>query len=369
MDLPTTEQAEAPIPDEQAINVALLVDGDYLYRFRSLFAHMLVGLVDQPITVTLVSPDPQVAQSLPVGPAKVVEFKVPFWPWRYGRALDDLADTLRTERVNLIHACSGRSCWLAVDLARKLDIPFLITFNGLFQEECFLRVDRRLCGRLIGISEPICATLRDLYGKKNHSIEMIRPGCFIRSRTTDVPRPNTIVSVGNLTHGSGYDVLLRAVLDIRDRGHELLTVIFGRGPLEHSYHRWVNKHGLGSQVTFLPVLSNWEDVLRDVDFYVQPGSFNSLHAGPYEALAHGCPILAADDSALDILADGRTGYTFQTGNPRALADRLEEWLAGRLNWQELSAQSYMFARSELSLARSIEKLSACYRAVLAGTHV
>jgi len=366
METQVTEQTETLSEEEPQVNVALLVDNDYLYRFRSLFSHMLVGLVDQPIHVTLVCPDMGAASTLPIGPAKIVGFKVPFWPWRYRQTLEMLTSELRNAKVNLIHSCSGRSCWLAMDLSRRLDVPYIITFNGLFQEECYLRVDHQHCGRLIGISQPICDTLRELYGSSNEKIELIRPGCFMRPRTSKEERPRTIVSVGTLSRHSGYDVLLQALAEVQRRGQELLAVIFGKGPLEHSYHYWVNKHGLSRTVTFIEKLPNWEDSLGEVDFYVQPGSFYALHSGPYEALAHGCPMIGTRDTAMDLLVEGKTGRFFKNGDYRELADILCEWLEGKTNWQELSDQTLATAKSELSLAKSIEKLTECYRSVLMG---
>ncbi len=368
MESQVTEQIETTTgADEPQVNVALLVDNDYLYRFRSIFSHMLVGLVDQPIHVTLVCPDTLAASTLPVGPARIVGFKIPFWPWRYRQTLEALASELRNAKVNLIHSCSGRSCWLAMDLSRRLEVPYIITFNGLFQEECFLRVDHRHCGRLIGISQGICDTLRELYGKSNEKIELIRPGCFIRPRTPNPDQPKTIVSVGDLVRHGGYDVLLQALAEVQSRGLEFLAIIFGKGPLEHSFHYWINKHGLSKSVTFLEQLPNWEDSLDEVDFYVQPGSFYALHSGPYEALAHGCPIIATRDTALDLMVEGKTGLFFKNGDYKELANIFSEWLQGQMNWRELSDQALGFAKSELSLARSIEKLSDCYRSVLTGT--
>jgi len=355
-------------PDEPQINVALLVDRDYLHRFRSIFSHMLVGLVDQPINVTLICSDLPATASLPIGPAKIIEFKVPYWPWQYKNSLDSLVAELRAAKVNLIHSCSGKACWLAVDLARELDVPYVITFNGLFQEECFLRVEHRHCGRLLGISEPICQALKDLYRNYSSKVEMIRPGCFIRPRASRPDRPKTIISVGEFNRQSGYDVLLRALAEVRNRGHEFLAFLFGHGPLEHSFHSWVIKQKLGNHISLLPILDNWEDILGDVDFYIQPGSFYALHSGPFEALAHGCPIIATKDTAMDLVIPGKTGLLFNAGDHLELADRLTEWLEGKLNWQELSDQSLLFARSEFSLARVMDKLIDVYRSVLVDTH-
>jgi glycosyltransferase involved in cell wall biosynthesis len=350
--------------EETPIHVALLVDKDYLYRFRSLFAHMLVGLVDQPINVTLVCPDPITAGTLPIGPARIIEFKVPLLPWKYKQALARLAAELKAAKVNLIHSCSGRPCWLATDLAKATNLPYVVSFTGLFQEECYTRLDHSQCGRLVGISQPICETLHDLYGKANDRIELIRPGCFLRPRKPRGDQPKTLLSIGSFTRNSGYDVFLRALAEVKSRGLECWTILFGRGPMENELHRWVNKNGLGGMVSFIDIIPNWEEVLSDIDFYVQPGPFYTLHSGPYEAMSYGCPIIAPEDTAFDLLKNSETGRTFKTGDYKSLANVLTEWLEGKFDWQTMSDNAIATAKSELSLFRSTEKVAECYRSVL-----
>jgi glycosyltransferase involved in cell wall biosynthesis len=365
MDLEMERQAEAVVEDARSIHVALLVDTDYLYRFRSIFAHMLVGLVDQPISVTLICPDPDAAMTLPIGPSEVIEFKVPLLPWKYRQAVADLAVELKLAKVNLIHSCSGRPCWLATDLAKAANLPYVVTFTGLFQEECYTRLDQKQCTRLIGISQPICETLHDLYGRSNNRIDLIRPGCFIRSREPLSDRPKTILSIGEFTRQSGYDVLLKAILEVRKRGYECWAVLLGQGPMENELHRWVNKNNLSKQVSFIDLIPNWVDVLGDIDFYVQPGPFYSLHSGPYEAMARGCPIIMTEDNAFDLLSAGENGRTFRTGDVMGLADILTEWMEGRMDWPAMSEKAMTAAKSELSLYASTEKLIACYRLAIA----
>jgi len=364
MSLEMERQPEIAVEDARPIHVALLVDTDYLYRFRSIFAHMLVGLVDQPITVTLICPDPDVAITLPIGPSQVIEFKVPLLPWKYRQAIADLAVELKRMKVNLIHSCSGRPCWLATDLAKAANLPYVVTFTGLFQEECYTRLDQKRCNRIIGISQPICDTLHDLYGRSNNQIDLIRPGCFIRPREHGEDKPKTILSIGEFTRQSGYDVLLKAILEVQKRGMECWVVLLGHGPMENALHRWVNKNNLSRQVSFIDLIPNWVDVLGDIDFYVQPGPFYSLHSGPYEAISHGCPIIMTEDNAFDLLRNGENGRTFNTGDVKGLADILTEWIEGKMDWKGMSDQALSAAKQELSLYSSTEKLIACYRTAI-----
>jgi glycosyltransferase involved in cell wall biosynthesis len=221
-----------------------------------------------------------------------------------------------------------------------------------------------VAGKLVGVSQPICDTLHDLYGKNTDKIELIRPGCFIRPLCPQTDHPKTLLSIGQFVRNSGYDTLLHALAEVRRRGFECWTILMGQGPLEDTLHRWVNKNNLNDMVSFIDILPNWEDVLCEVDFYIQPGPFYTLHSGPYEAMSNSCPIIATHDTAFDLLVDGQTGMKFKTGDHLGLASILCKWLDGKIDRQAMSVNAHTLAKAELSLFTNTEKLVHCYRSVL-----
>jgi glycosyltransferase involved in cell wall biosynthesis len=346
------------------INVGIVVDANFLYRFQTLFSHILIGLLDQPITVTIIHLDPIPAISTPIGPARMIEFKKPLWPWKIRQAVQSLATEIRSAKINILHSCCGTTAELVNELSTILNIPYVTNFTGLAQEECYLRLNENQCRKLIGISQPICEAIRELYPKMADRVELIRPGCFLRQRINNSDRPKTIIMVADFYRHHGHDVLLQALRELRRRDKECWVIMLGRGPLEYSLRRWINKNDLGRYVTLVEKIANWEEVLSDADFYVQPGSFYSLDSGPYEAFSRGCPIISDGDNAFDLLQDDVTGKVFQSGDYIHLADILTDWLSGRIDWNVLSGNVQETVKRELSPAKAVDKLIACYQSVL-----
>lgn len=360
-------QVEEGLIVAEPVNVAVLVDDDYLSRFGSVFGHSLIGLVDQPINVTVVCPEPRALSDLPTGPATIVQYRSNLWPSSRREHLRRLAETLEKTSVNLIHSFCGRQSDLACRLAGELDLPYVVSVTGLLQRECLWRVDPQRCRALIAISEPIRQALVETYDTLADRIHLVRPGCFCRnvSDTADVDRPRAIVSAGDFDSRSGFDLLLRALGRLAERDVDYLAFLFGTGSFEPTLRRWVRTARLGSRITFLPPIAQWYNVLNDADVYVQPGALYQLHGGPYEALSRGCPIVSTPDTAFDLVVDGETGRTFPAGDEDALADILTSWLSGCDDiLTDLAQRTSRFAKDQLSLPRSIDKMIAIYRTAL-----
>jgi len=363
-------QVEQSEEEPQAINLALLVDNDYLARFASIFGHALIGLVDELVNVTIVCPDPGALVELPTGPAKIVEFRPAFWPRTQRKRLDQLAETLEQGHVNLLHSFCGAQAPLAHQLAVRMDRYYAVSVTGLLQKECLWRIDPDRCRALIAISEPVHQMLVDAYASLTHRIHLVRPGCFphARNETAAHDGPKTIVSAGVFDRRGGFDVLLRALGKLGEKQIDFLAFLFGAGPLEFALRRWVRRAKLGSRIIILPPVRNWQNVLDDADLYVQPGAMHQLHSGPYESLARGCPIVATPDTALDLVVDDQTGKTFPSGDEDVLADILADWLGNAEKLWQLSQSTSEFAREQLALHRTTEKLIDIYRTVLNHAH-
>ncbi len=352
------------ITDSKPIRIAIVVDGDYLERFGDIFTKILLGLIGVPINITLVGCDTDDNISTLLDAVRVLHFDTPILPWRYNRQVDNLCSELRNSKIDIIHSFSGRSGRLACDIAKRLDVPYLISFTGLLQEECHLHIDTNLCKALIGISQPIVDVLKEFYAKLNDRIHLIRPGCFYYPRPFADKSSRSIITLTRFDRHSGCDVLLQALARLRKEDRELFTVILGEGPLESYYRKWIYNNELRESVLMMDKLENWHKLLAEADFYIQPGAFYSLHCGPYQALAHSCPIIAANDSAMDLVIDNETGKLFTTGDADALSEILSDWLDGKLDWSKMSESAGNFAKNELSLTQNIDKIVSLYKSVL-----
>ncbi len=356
---------EENLTDKSPIKIVIVVDGDYINRFGEIFTKILLGLIGVPINITLIGCDTDSKISPLLDAIRVLYFNTPILPWRYNRQVEAICNELYNSKIDLIHSFSGRAGRLAGDIAKKLNVPYIVSFTGLLQEECHLHIDSNLCKALVGISQPIVDVLNEFYEKFTDRIYLIRPGCFYYPHLDMSKSSYSIITLNRFDRHSGCDILLKALSRLKRQGKEIFTVMLGQGPLESYYRKWIINNELKESVLIIDKLANWHKLLAEADFYIQPGPFYSLHCGPYQALAYSCPVIAARDSALDLVIDNQTGKLFATGDVDALTGILSDWLDGKIDWKAMSESAGNFAKNELSLTQNIEKTVTLYKTILA----
>ncbi len=135
--------------------------------------------------------------------------------------------------------------------------------------------------------------------------------------------PTRLVSVGRLHEGKGFDVLLRAVRGVLDRGHDLSLRIIGAGPQRPELESLVRDLHLGDTVTFLGSLSEDQIIeqLHEADVFVLASHEEPLGVVYMEAMALGVATIGTSAGGVsEIIDDGRNGLL----TPPRQADRLVE---------------------------------------------
>ncbi|MFV0444367.1 MAG: glycosyltransferase family 4 protein [Planctomycetaceae bacterium] len=132
----------------------------------------------------------------------------------------------------------------------------------------------------------------------------------------------------------GLDTLVAAAVRLRKSGEKFRVLIGGSGSLREELESQVAEHGLGDAVRFLGRIPE-ADLPRcyaAADCFVLPTrSLECFGLIVLEAFAAGTPVIASDAAAIPELAaiQGRE-WLFPAGDAAALADRMQDFLAGRL---------------------------------------
>jgi len=144
---------------------------------------------------------------------------------------------------------------------------------------------------------------------------------------TDLPgdRPR-VVMIGRLADGKGFDVLLDAAESIR--GDDVSVCLIGDGPLSDSLSDEICERGLTDDVFLTGFRDDIPRVLAASDILVLPSFREGTPRVITEAMASGLPVVATDIAGIpEQVVDGKSGYLIPTGDPDALADRLDELLS------------------------------------------
>jgi len=156
--------------------------------------------------------------------------------------------------------------------------------------------------------------------------------------------PKRILAVGRLVEKKGYPVLLAAVRQLLDEGHEVRLRVVGGGPDQERLATLARELGLDRRVSFAGARTHQQIVAEyaQADLFVQAsvviadGDRDGVPNSLLEAMASGLPVVASRVSGIpEAIEDGVSGVLVPPGDPGALAQALarvvtEDGFADRL---------------------------------------
>ena len=261
-----------------------------------------------------------------------------------------LAQVIKAEGVDIIHARSRAPAWSAYFAAKRTGVPFLTTFHGTYSAGNSLK--RRYNSvmargeRVIAISRFIGGHIRQNYGVPSHKIRIIPrgvdlgrfdPGKVTAERVAALADGwrlgdglPVVMLPGRLTRWKGQVVFIEAIVKLARKDIRFLLVggDQGRTDYRQELENLVNKHGLGEIVRIvdhcddMPAAYMLTDVV--VSASTDPEAFGRILV---EAQALGRPIVASGHGgARETVIEGETGWLYPPGDAEALAAMLAKVL-------------------------------------------
>lgn len=184
----------------------------------------------------------------------------------------------------------------------------------------------------------------------------------------NVDRETALIGVVARFHPiKGYDVLLDAAQHVSESNSEKAFVLIGRDVDETNGElmRWIARRNLGQQVHLLGERKDIASLLPGLDVLVSPSRSEAFSNAIGEAMACGVPCIVSNvgDSARLV---GDTGLVFTSGDARALADVLTEFLeAGDARKRELGVRARLRIQELYSLEEVCDRYSRMYATLLA----
>lgn len=181
----------------------------------------------------------------------------------------------------------------------------------------------------------------------------------------------TIMYVGQLIRGKGVDVLLRALVSVREdeacktaqsEGVTLRCLIIGDGNDATYLRELAEELGIGGLVQF----AGWQPHERIVELYdaaavvVVPSRWpEPFGMVGIEAMLRARPVVASRVGGIpDWLVDGETGYLVPPDDPQALAGRIADVLTHPERARAMGEAGAVRARDEFGFDQYMERLSA-----------
>lgn len=177
-------------------------------------------------------------------------------------------------------------------------------------------------------------------------------------------QPALLKSLGRCVHKKGFDLLLTAVVRLREAGHAVRVQIGGDGPERAALEAAIQANGLAATVELVGWIDDVGAFLADADIFVLPSRDEPFGIVLLEAMARGVPVVATPTSGpLEILLPDR-GLVCTTIDAAALADALAATLLDPRATRARVARALQAFETEFSADVVVARYLALYRRLL-----
>lgn len=260
-----------------------------------------------------------------------------------------LADLIRSEKVDIVHARSRAPAWSAYLACKMSHCAFVTTVHAAYKisnatKRTYNRV-MTLGDRVIAISPFIVDYIKANYGTDEKRIRLVNRGIdtqeFVASAVSQermdalsaawkiVTNRPLIVFPARLSPIKGHVVLLCALASLKRSGQAMpLTVIVGDDQGREAYSEklrdMIAQEKLGDDVKLVGTCKDMPAAYALADLVVQPSQQpEGFGRVPIEAMAMGVPVIASAIGAMkNTVRDGETGWLVEHQDPQAWAQAL-----------------------------------------------
>ncbi|MEH1970545.1 glycosyltransferase family 4 protein [Nostoc sp.] len=208
---------------------------------------------------------------------------------------------------------------------------------------------------------------RDYFPSKLHTNSCIIPNMVVlppieKQLSDKVLRERSLIAMGRFVPEKGFDLLLQAFAQLKDRYPEWTLTILGDGTLRPELEALGNQLGLSDRVHFPGMVKNNYDFLQQAEIFIMSSRFEGFPNALCEAMACGLPVISTDcpSGPREIIRDGIDGILVPNEDVSALAAAME-----RLMSDEKERKSLAVRAPEIIERFSVEKIMSIWEKLLA----
>ena len=188
---------------------------------------------------------------------------------------------------------------------------------------------------------------------------MIANASALAADAPAVPTAGRVLAVGRFQAQKGFDLLLRAWVDVAAAVPSARLRIVGEGPLGAELARLATELGVAASVDWTAPTTAIEPLYREAALFVLSSRYEGMPLALLEAQALGVPAVAFDcpTGPREILADD-TGIVVAVGDSAALAAAVVALLRDEPRRARMAVAAITHSRTLFSLRRHVERWAA-----------
>ncbi|KPK85617.1 MAG: hypothetical protein AMJ81_03230 [Phycisphaerae bacterium SM23_33] len=349
----------------KSLRVCLVAAPRTLANLGPVVRHLVVGLLDEPMHVTIAYPAGADVAYVPAPPAQLLAYERPRLPWLRPASIRRLAEELKLAGTSLLHGLDSDALPITRRLAEEMDLDYLLSVMSMARD---VRISDHHCRAVLAGSQPIRQMLLETRAAAGRNVELIRPGVHRAGRATCFIEPRhapAIVAAGELRSYAPFAAVLEAFARLISAERDCAFFLVGSGHGERQLRRLAERLGMMGELTFVDRQTPEQlmGILRAADIFISPTASDRIEIEVLAAMAAGVPVLTADAKVSDFIIPGRTALTFKAGAASELAEKLIGLLDDRVSARSLAENGLALLRENHSPAKMAGRLAELYRSV------
>jgi glycosyltransferase involved in cell wall biosynthesis len=369
------EQKQSTTEDvaERSLRPALIVSEHTVFEYSISLEHLLVGLADESIPVTMVCPPGCDMDTVVSGVVEVIRHPTFDLPLMGLLNRKELVEQLTRLKPDVLHCLCESRAGLTKKLARQLDLPYVLSVNSLqqrwksfvYQRQIHpLSISSNHCAKIIVPTKSIAANVAEVFPGFAERIEQINIGTFAAESTKCFSGPSRLpcmVIAHPFGHVDEFENLFGALRHLTIDGYEFMTVVIGSGRAEKQMRRLLAALGLLQIVTIVPRLKPWRSVVGAGDIFIQPVAGSAFNPLLLEAMSVGAAIAACKGGVDDLVIEEKTAVVFDPLDEHSIIRCLQRLLDRRELARQIARGAQEYLRENHSVSNMISSTLRTYQ--------
>ena len=324
---------------------------------------LLIGLADESIPVALICPPGFNPGTVFTGVAEVINHPVFDLP-----LMEHLNTRLLTERLSkfeptILHCLCESKASLTRQLARRLDLPYVLMVNSLQNKWRHLSISSKNCAKIIVPAKSIAANMASVYPHFADLIQQVNIGTFTAEGSgcfSEASRLATMVMADPLDKADDFENLFSVIRRLMIDGYEFMTVIVGGGRAERQLWKLLSALGLLQIVSIVPRHMPWRSVLAAGDIFIQTRPNFAFDPVLLQAMSIGVAVAGCTGGVDDLIIEDRTAVVFDPNDETSIIRTLQRLLDRREFARQIAANAQQYLRENHSVSKMISAILKTY---------
>lgn len=331
---------------KKPLRVALIASEHSVGEYSAMLKLLLVGLADKSIPTVLICPPGCNSESMFTGSAEVIGHPALDLLLSEHFNIRLLVQRLSKFEPTVLHCLCESKASLARQLARRMELPYVLTVNSMQGRLRQFSVSYKRCKRIIVPARTIADNVTKTHQGFAERIEQINIGTFVAETSGCFTHPGRIATMmtahpfDNVNHFENlFGVLRHLLID----GYEFMMVVAGDGRAERHIWKLLTALSLLQVVTMVPRLKPWRSVLAAGDIFIRPQPRMAFDPSLLEAMSVGAAVAGCKGGVDDLIIEDRTATVFDPKDELSMLRCLQKLLGKREFAREIAqnAQEYL----------------------------